>query len=60
MRNAILFYRWHRPLGLPVAVLRGMLRTLKILLRHRQPRRSQAAFLGLIDGVLGRTGRIGG
>ena len=37
-----------------------MLRTLKILLRHRQPRRSQAAFLGLIDGVLGRTGRIGG
>ena len=60
MRNAILFHRRHRLLGLPVAALRGMLRTLKILLWHRHLRRSGATFRGLIDGILGRTGRIEG
>jgi GT2 family glycosyltransferase len=59
MRNAILFHRRHRPLGLAVAASRGVLRTLKLLLWHRQPVRSEAAFRGLIDGILGRTGPIG-
>ena len=58
MRNFILFHWQHRPHSLPLAVLRGWLRTLKILFWYRHPRRSAASFQGLIDGICGRTGQI--
>ena len=60
MRNFILFHRQHRPHSLPLAVLRGWLRTLKIFFWCQHPRRSAASFQGLIDGICGRTGEING
>lgn len=59
MRNFILFHRRHRPRGLAIALLRGGLRTLKMLLVERRPKRSAQALRGMIDGIAGRTGPIG-
>jgi GT2 family glycosyltransferase len=58
MRNFILFHRRHRPRGLALALLRGWLRTLKMLLVERRPKQSAAALRGMIDASAGRIGPI--